>query len=43
MQREALQTVRVCDARKDDVRDARVDEIEVCQVLNRRGLERAVP
>ena len=31
------------DAREDDVRDARVDELELREVADRRGLEGVVP
>ena len=40
---ERLEAVRVRDAREHDVRDARVDELELRQVPDRRRLERVVP
>lgn len=43
MEREALQVVRVRDARKDDVGHAGVDEVQVREVLDGHGLECRVP
>lgn len=43
VQCQALQVVCMGDARDDDVRDARVDEVEVREVLDRDGLEGKVP
>ena len=43
MQRETLQPVRMGNARKDNMRDPGVDEVEVREVLDRDGLESGVP
>lgn len=43
MQGETLQVVRVCDPREHNVRYACVDKIEMGQILNSDGSERAIP
>ena len=43
VQREAVKSARVCNPGQRDMRDARVDELEVRQVLDRRQLEGMVP